>query len=232
MIRRHELNSDWFGAPVGIVTDPAFFALGAGEQRDLLADFAWTEFRAAPDTAPHPAAVRAAGFAWVDAQIEFRISLPQVELAPSAAALEVVWADTAGFRATFESCRSFDNERFLALGIEQSRVDERFRAWAHRLVDSQPEWCVEVRGGDRTQGWFLAEPGSTLGLTLAMLHEDSTVSGHLVYQRALAAFAGRGARVGQAGFSVRNTAVHNIYARLGARFVAPMYCWMHFGEHA
>ncbi len=73
------------------------------------------------------------------------------------------------------------------------------------------------------QGWFLAQPGKThrLQLTLAMLAKDATISGMLLYQKACLEFANRGHRLGEASFSITNTAVHNMYASLKARFLAP-----------
>jgi hypothetical protein len=58
-----------------------------------------------------------------------------------------------------------------------------------------------------------------------MLHRAATVSGMYLYQRAIVEYARLGARVGYARFSVENTAVHNIYARLGAQFLGAVGVW-------
>jgi hypothetical protein len=230
VIREHAMNSEWFGAPVGIVDDAGFFARPAAERRDALARFAWVEYRGTSDVLPPHRALGEAGFVWVDTQVEFRLALARVPVTPSAESLEVVAGDDAGFRDDFEHCRSFEQERYLALGVTQDQLDRRFHGWAARLRAAEPAWSLELRHAGRTQGWFLAEPrGSSLSMTLAMAHRDATVSGLLVYERAAREFARRGARVGHAGFSVTNTAVHNIYAKLGAVFVAPVHCWIWFG---
>jgi hypothetical protein len=81
---------------------------------------------------------------------------------------------------------------------------------------------------NRLQGWFLSCPGKQRGLelTLAMLSNTAEISGMLLYQQACIAYAGRGHRLGGASFSVKNTAVHNIYATLGARFLPPGGNWL------
>ena len=74
-----------------------------------------------------------------------------------------------------------------------------------------------MRGVRRVVGLLVA---------LAMLAGDATISGMLLYQKACAAYARLGYRVGEASFSVTNTAVHNIYAKLGARFSTPAGNWL------
>jgi hypothetical protein len=59
-----------------------------------------------------------------------------------------------------------------------------------------------------------------------MLAKDARVSGMLLYHKACITYAGMGYRVGEASFSATNSAVHNIYARLGARFTAPSGNWL------
>jgi hypothetical protein len=67
---------------------------------------------------------------------------------------------------------------------------------------------------------------SGLELALAMLSSESAISGFDLYSVAIAAYSARGFRLGFASFSVTNTAVHNIYANLGARFLEPKECWL------
>jgi hypothetical protein len=81
---------------------------------------------------------------------------------------------------------------------------------------------------DKLQGWFLSRPVKQhgLNLTLAMLSNTAEISGMLLYQQACVAYAERGYRLGHASFSVTNTAVHNIYATLDARFIPPGGNWL------
>jgi hypothetical protein len=64
-------------------------------------------------------------------------------------------------------------------------------------------------------------------LTLAVLKKGGVISGLDLYSGAAAHYNRQGYRVGKAGFSVTNTAVHNIYASLGARFTEPREVWMY-----
>jgi hypothetical protein len=65
-----------------------------------------------------------------------------------------------------------------------------------------------------------------LNLTLAAARRQARISGFLLYEKGLAAYAARGHRIGFASFSVMNTPVHNIYAKLGARFTPPTAIWL------
>jgi hypothetical protein len=233
MIRRHEANSAWWGSPVGILLDPSFFAASTTEQSVWCEPFAWIEFRSPLRAAPPSNTLARAGFQWIDAQIEFRISINAVASTPSLDDLEVVFGDEAPFIAPFSQSASFGFERYLELpGVDAPFLDRRFQVWAAALAAANPAWSLEVRQGGQPQGWFLSEPsGGTTKLTLAMLTRDATITGMHLYHRALCAYALRGARVGTAGFSVRNTAVHNVYAKLGARFTEPVGCWVRLGDH-
>ena len=62
-----------------------------------------------------------------------------------------------------------------------------------------------------------------------MLTAHACVSGFDLYSRAISHFAGMDFRLGHASFSVRNSSVLNIYARLGACFLEPRECWMWIG---
>jgi voltage-gated potassium channel Kch len=108
-----------------------------------------------------------------------------------------------------------------------ARLAARYERWAAALLDESPDTCLRATLDDgRTVGWFLAAPrGGSLELTLAALHRDASVSGARLYEACLAAFAARGHRLGHASFSAENTSVHNVYASLGARFVAPEHIW-------
>jgi hypothetical protein len=228
MIRVHEANSRWWGSPVGIVTDPAFFDLESPQREALLDPYSWVEFKAALPIAPAAMLLQRAGFAWTDVQIDFRIALQAIPHSPSLEQYECLSAAEEPFTVTARDVRSFQHERFLQLpGASRELLDARYAAWANELVSRDPAWCLRVSLGGRTQGWFLAEPkGSTLALTLAMLAADATASGHHVYQRCLRDFARRGGTVGIAAFSIRNTPVLNIYASLAARFTTTTGVWI------
>ena len=229
MIREHDFNSRWWGAPVGIVSDAAFFSLSPEERAPALSVFEWVEFKAAVDEAPSPAVLQAAGFFQVDVQMNFRLNLRKVRQSESIAALQVRTAAERPLSITGTAFRPFDHERFRYVpGATQSRIDERFSLWSADLIQKCPEYCLEVVNHDVVQGWFLSQRHANhgLNLTLAMLHVDATISGMLLYQKACHYYAQQGERVGWASFSADHTAVLNIYAAMGAGFIAPTYCWL------
>jgi hypothetical protein len=234
LIREHRANSAWWGERVGILADPAFFSLGRSEQVAVLADYAWVEFKAPLKTAPPAHRLLEAQFAWVDAQIEFRIGLAHVPSSPSLDPLQVKFADEEPFTIDAGDLKPFVHERFLELpGITPAKLHERYARWARQLVAEQPDSCLEIKYQSQCQGWFLSRRGERgLNLTLAMLHKEATISGMHLYQKALIAYAGRGQRVGWASFSVGNVSVHNIYARLGAQFTPPVGCWLWVNRRA
>jgi hypothetical protein len=230
VIRKHEVNSRWWGAPVGIVDDAAFFALPGAEQAELLAPFAWAEFRARLEAAPDPWALARAGFASCDVQVGFRIALGRIPQTPSAGTLDVVAADEQPFDPGGHAVRPFQHERFALLhGAGEHDLGARYLSWARNLVAEHPAWCFEILSEDGTpQGWYCSRPEGRSGveLTLAALYEQATISGLTLYEAAIRAYAARGARTGVASFSVRNHAAHGIYAALGARFVAATGFWL------
>lgn len=228
MIKAHEANSTWWGSQVGIVTDAAFFGLTNAERRQLLAPFAWVEFKARLADAPPALTLQSSGFAWADVQINFRIDLRNVPDSPSlghyhcsSAAEQPFWVDSGDLK-------HFEHERFLELpGMTPDRLSARYAAWANELVARNPEWCLRMTLDGRPQGWFFAEPaGTTVSLTLAMLSPSASAPGQHLYQRCLREFATRGGVLGRAAFSVRNTPVLNIYSSLRAHFTAPSGVWM------
>ena len=222
LIDRHDANSAWWGADVGIVRDPAFFALPADARADALAPYAWAEWRAPLDGPASAADVAAAGFWWADVQVGFRLALRRIS--PPADAPAVVPLQDPAARPS----RPFGAERYLQLpGVTPERLGHRYASWAATLAAEQPKWAVEVRHAGEPQGWFCATPGAGgLRLTLAALYDDATIAGPTLYRAALAHFAARGARVGWASFSVRNAAVLNVYAELGARFAPHEAIWL------
>jgi hypothetical protein len=228
MIITHKWNSEWWGKPVGLVTDGAWFAQNDSERAKSLEPYDWVEFKAPLNLAPRAVDLCRAGFAWTDSQITFRISLSAVPDAPALAPFECLSAAEQPFRLETTDIRPFQHERFLQLpGVTNDMLSERYADWANDLIAAQPESCLRMTLNGQTQGWFLAQrKGGSFELTLAMLASDAVVSGLHLYQRSMRELAARGGLVGHAGFSVRNTPVLNILANLGARFVATNGVWL------
>jgi hypothetical protein len=228
LIERHDANSTWWGSDVAIVRQPEFFELGADARAALLAPYDWAEWRGALDSEPSPQAISAAGFWWADVQISFRLALRRVHPTPSSAELEVASAAERAFDPAARPTRPFGAERYLMLDdVTPERLATRYAAWAAQLTAADPEWAVEVRHAGVPQGWFCATPGQRgLRLTLAALYDDAVTAGPTLYRAAIRSFADRGARIGWASFSVRNAAVLNLYAELGAHFAPQEVVWL------
>jgi hypothetical protein len=232
MIRLHDFNTRWWGAPAGIVDDAHFFSLPSGEREKALAPYRWVEFKSGLAEAPPPPVLARAGFFLADTQIQFRIALKAGGGSSCEEGLTVQFADEVPFEMRDEDLAPFEHERFQHLPNQTgARITARYAEWGRLLVQEHPETCVEILSGGAIQGWFLSCPAEKgLNLTLAMAHQSARMSGFLLYERGLAAYAARGHRVGWASFSVTNTSVHNIYAKLGARFVAPLGIWLWVAE--
>jgi hypothetical protein len=230
MIRRHDLNTHWWGAPAGIVDDPAFFALGQIEQEQALAGYQWVEFRSGFAAAPQLAAITRAGFFLADTQVAFRIALKERD-GSCGEGLAVRFAGESGFTYREELLAPFEHERYVHLpGVTRERLNARYADWGKQMIRDHSETCLAIVSGGAVQGWFLSQPApGGLNLTLAATHRHARLSGFLLYEKGLAAYAARGHRIGFASFSVMNTAVHNIYAKLGARFLQPTGVWMWIG---
>ncbi len=228
MIRRHDFNSAWWGEEVGIIDDPAIFELSADARAAALQPFAWAEVALPLSRLPARRRLLEAGFFHTDTQVRFRLDLTRVTASPTATELAVERADDTPFGVASQEIRPFLHERFYALpGADPARVTERYSRWSAELIRDHPRTCLRFLHEGRVQGWFLSQPdGSTVNLALAMLAANAVISGYDLYARAAREFAGAGFSVGHASFSVGNTAVHNIYANLGARFVEPREYWM------
>ena len=226
MIGRHDFNSDWCGQEAGIVRDPAFFGLEPGEQAELLQPWAWVEARQEGELCRR--SMQAAGFLQVDTQMPFKIGLARLQGSPSLERAEVRFADEHPFQIKVSELADFAHERFSVIpGIEMGDLNRRYGLWSTQLLAADPAHCMQVFVEGEVQGWFLGQRTKAgLELTLAMLKRDATISGHLLYHKALKSYGERGARVGYAAFSVSNTPVLNIYAALGARFLAPKASWL------
>jgi hypothetical protein len=233
MIRDHEFNTRWWGRPVGIVHDPAFFSLDRTTQRDLLKPYTWVEFYSQLDQAPPLQDIEISGFMQTDTQIRFLLNLRKVEATASSDRLDHNFADQQSFGIDAAQLAMFTHERFRHIpGCNAARTNERYALWANKLIEEHPDSCMQLFLDDRLQGWFLSSPESQTGLklALAMLSDTAEISGMLLYQQACIAYAARGHRLGGASFSVTNTPVHNIYATLGARFLPPGGNWMWLAE--
>jgi hypothetical protein len=235
VIRHHEFNTRWWGAPVGVVHDPEFFSLDSATQQRLLEPYAWAEFYSLLDQAPPPRLLATAGFFQTDTQIQFLLNLSKVETTPSMDRLEYHFADQNNFDIEAEALATFAHERFRHIpGCTAARTNERYALWANNLIREHPETCIQIMLNHKIQGWFLSRPGEQRGLnlTLAMLSNNAEISGMLLYHQAFVAYAERGHRLGNASFSVTNTPVHNIYANMGARFLPPGGNWLWISEAA
>lgn len=227
MISEHRFNCDWYGAPAGIVRDPALFALPEAQLQQALAPWAWVEFRGSADAVDRRAMTRL-GFFLADTQVHFRLGLKALQPTPSLQGLTLRWADERRFEVNSAAMSAFHHERYRHLpGVTPERLNERYARWARQLIETSPATCVQVESGGEPQGWFLAAPeGKKLSLTLAVTAAQARISGFHLYLAAGVAFASRGFGIGEAAFSAHNTAVLNIYAQLGARFVSTQDVWL------
>jgi hypothetical protein len=226
VIKLHEFNTRWWGRPVGIVTDLSFFSLPQEERKAALAPFQWVEFKSTLRQALPLQTLMEAGFFLTDIQVEFRIALSRIA-APDCCGLSLAFADEEPIALSDTDLAHFEHERHLQLpGTTPESIRGRYATWARQLIDEHPDTCLSVRQEGKVQGWFLSQPAPFgLNLTLAMLHRSATMSGYILYQAALHAYGERGHHLGGAGFSVTNTATHNIYSALGARWVSPVGIW-------
>jgi hypothetical protein len=230
MIKAHEFNSRWWGEPVGLVTDPAFFKLENDDQQEQLEAYDWVEFRMSLESSEAELIeIHEAGFFQVDTQINYRLGFRNLPAYSSLDKLEVEFADEKSF--SLDSCdvMPFDHERFVRLpGISAEKTNERYALWSNEHLSAHPHESLRILHEGDVQGWYFADSsaGKGLNLTLGMLSRNATVSGLLVFLKSYRAFATRGHRMGWASFSVNNTPVHNIYASVGAHFIRPVGHWL------
>jgi hypothetical protein len=229
MICEHEFNSRWRGKRAGILRSLEFFDLAVERRRELLAPFSWVELHVAMKAGLPLEEIRRTDFYYVDTQLNFRVVLGgKMPPMPGDAEWELRTAEDPRFQLSGEEWSPFAHERYQFLpGTSQECIDRRFKLWASDLVSQNPSCCLELLTKNGPQGWFLARPsgGSAVNLTLAVLHRKARISGFEFYARCLAEYARLGYRSGSASFSILHTAVHNIYAQLGARFETPVGIW-------
>jgi hypothetical protein len=230
VIDSHDFSSHWFGSPVGIVRDAAFFALSMAERRAALARYSWVEYRAPSVDGAVLAALMQDGFLQSDVQIHFRLRLTEAEPGPSLDSLSVVRADERPFSIAAGEMAEFTHERFsLVPGVSTRMITQRYEMWAAGILKSAPHFCLEVRSERGVEGWFLSSKHTDhagLNLALAVLHRDARISGMLLYRKALGIYRSMGETLGWASFSATNTPVLNIYSELGARFTSSTVIWL------
>ena len=230
MIDSHDFSSRWFGSPVGIVRDAAFFALPATERQAALARYSWVEYRAPSVDGAALAALMQDGFLQSDVQIHFRLRLEEPTPSPSLDSLSVVRADQKPFGIASGEMADFTHERFsLVPGVTTRMITERYEMWATGILKNAPHFCLQVRSERGVEGWFLSSKDTRqagLNLALAVLHREARISGMLLYKKALGAYRSMGETLGWASFSATNTPVLNIYSELGARFTSSGVIWL------
>ena len=230
MIDSHDFSSRWFGSPVGIVRDAAFFALPAAERQAALKRYSWVEYRAPSVDGAVLAALMQDGFLQSDVQIHFRLRLQEAAPGPSLDTLSVVRADEKPFGIAPGEMAEFTHERFsLVPGVTTRMITQRYEMWAAGILKSAPHFCLEVRSERGVEGWFLSSKDTRqagLNLALAVLHREARISGMLLYRKALGIYRSMGETLGWASFSATNTPVLNIYSELGARFTSSTVIWL------
>lgn len=228
MIDEHRFNSEWLGAPVGIVRDAAaLLAAPRAVVREALARWRFVELRCGADAVDR-ARLADLGFFLADTQVHFRLGLSSLRPTPSLEGLTLRWADVASFAVAPEAMAAFHHERYRHVpGVTPERLAQRYSRWASNLITASPATCLQVEVGEVAQGWFLSSPeGRKLQLTLAMTSAESKISGLHLYLAAGVAYAAKGYALGEASFSVHNTPVLNLYAKLGARFTSTEDVWL------
>jgi len=228
LIALHGLNSAWWGAPVGLITDPAFVDLPLQEQRRLLSTYEWVEFRG-QHSSHASLRLHVAGFLHVETYCRCRVPLNRIEETPSVAQLVATDAATQPFALAAGDFVPFAHERWSLLpGVTQQSIDERYATYLNQVIGEQPGTSLAIASPEGAEGWFVAEPRSreTVQLSLAALSASATVAGAHLYRRALIEYARRGFRIGLAAFSARHAGVMNLYAKFGAVFTSPEEIWI------
>lgn len=227
-MQEHAFNSRWWGQPVGIVTDAAWFSGDTATLQATCAHFVWAEFTSYEAATAVRQAAHRVGFVYADTQMQFRIDLRRFATETLPPDVEVRQAGLGVANWKPSGLRTFEHERFSMLaGCTPDRLADRYAGWAAELARSAPATCLEIFHRGTLAGWFLSRPSKTgLELALAMTAAAGTLPGATLYRAALGAYARSGYRIGHAGFSVRNRSVHNLYAALGARFTSTRDAWI------
>lgn len=227
VIREHAFNTRWWGAPVGIIDPAAFVASDPATRIAALRAWAWAECATEAPTPTLREALMTAGFVHADTTIRFRLDLRRVTSTMSPGSTHIRHG-THVRALDLSNMRPFAHERFALLrDATPERVSARYQQWAEQLHRDTPSTVLVFESDRRPAGWFLSLPrGQQLDLALAMTASDGGLSGATLYREACVQYARDGFRIGEAGFSVRNLDVLNVYASLGARFTSVRECWL------
>ena len=142
MIRENFHNTAWWGKPVAVVEDAAFFALEPAAQRAALRAYAWAEFKSPLASAPPFLQLAESGFTLVDMQIGFRLMLEAVPDSPSLADFVCQFADQKHFEVGLDEMRSFEHERFLQIPGASPE-----QAWRNGTRAGPTSWCANIPHG-------------------------------------------------------------------------------------
>ena len=166
MIKTHEFNTQWWGKPVGIVTEPRFFEQPESERRALLQPFEWVEFKMPLEECPvETVMLHRAGFMQVDTQINYRLSLVNLQEPESLAGLDVEFADERPFDIGEDEIKSFEHERYFKLpGITAEMVNRRYVLWCRQHLREHASECLRVVYEGQVQGWYLGATTEAPGL--------------------------------------------------------------------
>ena len=229
MIDSHEFSSQWYGSPVGIVRDAAFFALPAAERREALQRYSWVEYRAAAADGDTDATSWGRRLPAVRRADPFPLEARGSSAQPQPGCLTVVRADQEPFAIGAGDMAEFTHERFsLVPGITTRMITQRYDVGGGD-IEERPAFLPGVTFGAGRGGWFLSSKDphrAGLNLALAVLHRESRISGMLLYRKALGVYRTMGESIGWASFSATNTPVLNIYSELGARFASSSVIWL------
>ncbi len=228
LIRHHEFNSSWWGKPVGIVSLEKIEPKQMQSLHEVLSLYDWVEYKQNLVDGISNLCISRLGFELVDVQIPFRISLSNIASTPSIENMQIIPASERSFAIERDEFIPFHNERFkFIIESNEALLNKRIYLWSNQLIEANPQHCVRLELLGETMGWFLGQvTDQGLQLTLAMLKRGSNISGMHLYQKAMNYYKLLGFKIGYASFSVTNTPVMNIYAKLGARFYDPIGCWI------
>ena len=228
LIKVHDFNSSWYGKKVGIITDVEFFSLPQKEQDDLLSLYEWVEYRTLLGAKLPLHQIHRSGFFRAETNLRFRLNLKSLNPTDSTDSLTIRTFEEENFRIDPTEIATFKQSHLYYLpGITTEMITELFSLFGNRIIDNQPDRCMQILLNGEVQGWFLSEKTeSGLNLTLGMAHKEAEIFGFVLFKKAFLTYAEWNEKIGYAAFSASNGAAHNIYSTLGARFVEPEGIWL------
>ena len=228
IVKPHKFNSKWWGGNIGILDIDNLQEESDATAISEFEKFEWVEAKIPNSSDVSFERMHRLGFFYIDTQVSFRINLSSLEESPSLNSLKVDSGRNKSFKIKTSDIREFSSDRFSRLpGCSQEMAQKRYSLWSNLLIESSPQYSLRIFSGEKIQGYFLAQDKSPgFELTLAMLSQNSSISGMLLYQKALLTYRDLGKRVGKASFSVYNTPVMNIYSKLGASFTGNETIWI------